>query len=33
LLPKSVTVTAEPTTPTLELSDLELGSAPTGSGC
>jgi hypothetical protein len=33
LLPKSVTVTAEPTSPALELSRLEVGAAPTGSGC
>jgi hypothetical protein len=32
-IPKSVTVTAEATSPTLELSDLKLGEAPPGSGC
>jgi hypothetical protein len=33
LLPKSVTVTAEPKTPELGLSNLEVGGAPPGSGC
>jgi hypothetical protein len=33
LLPKSVTVKAEPTTQQLELSDLRLGAPPKGSGC
>ncbi|MDQ1509272.1 MAG: hypothetical protein QOG50_1116 [Actinomycetota bacterium] len=33
LLPKSVTVTAEATTPALDLTDLRVGTAPSGSGC
>ncbi len=33
LLPRSVTVTAEPTSRALELSGLEVGAPPAGSGC
>jgi hypothetical protein len=32
-LPESVTVTAEPKTPALDLANLEVGKAPPGSGC